>query len=215
MENTELLQIIKSICPHSLNIYLDAFKCHSYYLKDYGISDSKLNLSHFLCQIMHETMNFQKEEENLNYRAQRLVEVFPSRFKPRGPNDPFKFEKNPKKLANVIYGGRYGNNLENDGWAYRGRGFANLTFKSMYSSISDGLSKRYGKETPDFVSFPGYVLDPKWSLGVACEFWRIKGCSALALKDDIIGVTKLFNGGSNGLKERKNLLSIIKKKVGI
>jgi len=85
----------------------------------------------------------------------------------------------------------------------------------MYSSISDGLSKRYSKETPDFVSFPGYVLDPKWSLGVVCEFWHIKGCSALALKDDIVGITRLFNGGSNGLKERKNLLSIIKTKLGV
>src|SRR6185436_8429416 len=60
--------------------------------------------------------------ESLNYSAERLPKVWPSRFKPTGPLDPADFAHNQEKLGNEVYGGRMGNTGPNDGFTYRGRG---------------------------------------------------------------------------------------------
>ena len=58
-------------------------------------------------------------------------------------------------------------------------------------------------------------IEPDLSVYIACEFWERKELSELALKDDIVGITKKINGGSNGLDERKLYLSRVKEWMGI
>ena len=76
--------------------------------------------------------------ENLNYSAERLPKVWPSRFKPTGPLDPLAFAHNPQRLANEVYAGRMGNIGPNDGFTYRGRGLLQLTGKTSYRRGDDG-----------------------------------------------------------------------------
>ncbi len=90
------------------------------------------------------------KSERFTYSAKRLTEVFPSKFPTEqsaidggfvNPNTKkADNETYQKKIANQMYGGRYGNNenpkgisdLSDDGWNYRGNGFNQLTFKGSY-----------------------------------------------------------------------------------
>ena len=80
----------------------------------------------FLSQIAYESGEFNHLLENLNYSAQRLVQVWPSRF----PTLPvaIPYAGDPEKLANFIYANRLGNGppASGDGWKYRGRGLIQL-----------------------------------------------------------------------------------------
>ena len=72
--------------------------------------------------------------ENLNYNsASRLSFVFPSKFPNEAAAAPYV--NNPIALANLVYGGRYGNS-QDEGYKYRGAGFNGLTFKANYQRYS-------------------------------------------------------------------------------
>ena len=55
----------------------------------------------FIGQCGHECGNFHTLVENLNYRAETLMKLWPKRF----PTLEFakQYEKNPKKIANSVY----------------------------------------------------------------------------------------------------------------
>lgn len=94
------------------------------------------DLAYMLATAHHETgRKFTAVVENLNYTtAARIKAVWPSRFKTLAAAQPFV--KNPRALANKVYGGRLGNTGPNDGWTYRGRGLAQITGKALYSKLS-------------------------------------------------------------------------------
>ena len=103
----DLPQYIDKIV-YFLNEYLDAYEINT-----------PLRISHFLAHAMHESSSFNKLEENLNYSAKRILEVWPSRF---NNENALKAEHNPQFLANWVYKSRMGNGdiRSNDGWNYRG-----------------------------------------------------------------------------------------------
>jgi putative chitinase len=138
--------------------------------------------------------------ENLNYSAERLPKVWPSRFKPKGPLSPIDYAHNPQKLANEVYGGRMSNTGPNDGFTYRGRGLLQLTGKASYQEATTILRKE-NPTAPDFVSSPDEVISTEWCLTIAASEWVSKGCNALADQDDIRKITRAINGGQIGLAE--------------
>ncbi len=76
------------------------------------------------------------KSENLNYTsAERIKQVWPTRFATLAEAVPYVH--NPQKLANRVYAGRYGNGSESsgDGYRYRGKGFAQVTFKDNYAKF--------------------------------------------------------------------------------
>lgn len=114
--------------------------------------------ANFFGQCYVETGGFRSFEENLNYTsADRLRQVFPKYFKTRDPKD---YTNSPKKLANLVYGGRLGNVQEDDGWNFRGRGAIQLTGRSNYTSFG-----KYLQETGtvanwmEIIEMPEKVLD--------------------------------------------------------
>ena len=100
----------------------------------FGIT-SNLRLAHFLAQCALESTGFTAIVENLNYRAARLMQIFPKYF--RGV-DPAAYANNPAKIANRVYANRMGNEDEasGDGFKFRGRGYIQLTGKNNYTSFS-------------------------------------------------------------------------------
>ncbi len=95
-------------------------------------------LAYMLATVFHETgATMQPVTENLNYSAERLTKVWPSRFPTVASAEPFA--RNPRKLANKVYGGRMGNTAPDDGWRYRGRGLPQITGKENYTKF--GLAK--------------------------------------------------------------------------
>jgi putative chitinase len=195
-----LAQVLR-LTPNARSSYRDAFQDGQAILDSYGISANALRIAHFMAQVLHESGGLTIQFENLNYSAERLPKVWPSRFLPKGPLDPKDYAHNPEKLANVVYGGRMGNSEPDDGYTYRGRGLLQLTGKESYREASTILL-RTDPGAPDFVSAPDEVVSARWCLAVAASEWVSKGCNAFADIDNIEKITRAINGGRIGIAER-------------
>lgn len=202
--NVTLAQILH-LAPSARSSYRDAFLNGQLLLDREGISESPLCMAHFMAQLLHESGGLAIQFENLNYSAQRLPKVWPTRFKPRGPLDPEEFAHNPRKLANEVYGRRMGNTAPDDGFTYRGRGLLQLTGKESYRGATIELRKHF-VDAPDLVASPDAVISAEWCLAVAASEWAAKGCNELARQDDVRKVTRAINGGLIGLADRTEWL---------
>lgn len=160
----------------------------------WGIASPKQQAA-FIGQCGHECGNFKILEENLNYRAATLMKLWPKRFPTLEIANAY--EKNPKKIANKVYGGRMGNRDESsgDGYRFRGRGCIQLTGHDNYYHAGQALGV-------DFVMNPDLVATPQYAALTAGWFWSTHGCNGLAQVGDWTGLTKKINGGTIGLAER-------------
>ena len=149
----------------------------------------------FIGQCSHECGNFRTLEENLNYRAETLMKLWPKRF----PSLEFakQYEKNPKKIANSVYASRMGNRDEasGDGYRFRGRGALQCTGHSTYFHAGKALGV-------DFVMQPDLVATPKYAALTAGWFWDTHKLNPPADALDYTKVTKIINGGTIGLDDR-------------
>jgi putative chitinase len=167
----------------------------------YEINETKDRLCFFLAQLAHESNGLTVKEENLNYSAKRLTQVWPSRFPSIEAAKPYA--NNPKALAEKTYGGRMGNNQKGDGFKYRGRGAIQITGKSNYAAISKICGHDF-VENPDLVSSPEYYID------AACAFWKLNNLNRYADKGNFVSLTKVINGGTIGLADRRAWLAKIR-----
>jgi len=155
-----------------------------------------LRIAHWFAQFAHESANFQRYEENLNYSAKRLMAVWPKRFPTLARAQ--QFANNPEALANEVYGGRMGNVSPGDGWKYRGRG-PMITGRENYKMAERGTGL-------PLLANPDMAAEPENFVALACEYWDRRACNPLADRDDLEGVTRIVNGGKIGLAERRALL---------
>ncbi len=192
---------ILHLAPNVRSSYREAFQNGQDIFDNSGISTTGLRVAHFMAQILHESGGLTIQFENLNYSAERLPKVWPSRFQPQGQLDPLEYAHNPQKLANEVYGGRMGNVAQNDGFTYRGRGLLQLTGKESYDEATKIIRNDF-PNAPDFVESPDEVISARWCLQVAVSEWVAKGCNAFADQDNIRAITRAVNGGLIGLAER-------------
>lgn len=163
---------------------------------EFGIK-TNLRLAHFLAQCALESAGFTATVENLNYSAQRLLQVFPKYFKNVDVN---AYARNPQKIGSRVYANRMGNGDEasGDGFKFRGRGYIQLTGKNNYTSFSQFVGE-------DCVANPDLVAT-KYPLASAAFFfnsnnlWAI--CDQGSSDATVTSVTKRVNGGTHGLAER-------------
>jgi putative chitinase len=162
----------------------------------FGIT-TNLRLAHFLAQCALESTNFTATVENMNYSAQRLLQVFPKYFKGVDVN---AYARNPQKIGSRVYANRMGNGDEasGDGFRYRGRGYIQLTGKNNYQSFTDHIGE-------DCVANPDLV-ETKYPLASAGFFFNSNNiwavCDQGASDATVTSVTKRVNGGTHGLAER-------------
>lgn len=156
--------------------------------------------SAFIGQCGHECGHFRVLEENLNYKAATLMKLWPKRFPTLEVANAYA--GNPKKIANMVYANRMGNRDEasGDGYRFRGRGCIQLTGHANYFHAGQALGV-------DFVMNPDLVATPKYAALTAGWFWDTHKINAPAEAGDIIKVTKIINGGTIGLEDRKVLTS--------
>ena len=147
----------------------------------------------FIGQCAVESANFTRLQENLNYSAQRLTQVWPSRFPNISMAEPYA--NNPEKLANFVYAGRMGNLQDGDGWKFHGRGLIQLTGRENYANCGSGIGV-------DLIDNPDLLLTPKYAVLSAGWFFNKKGLNALADTQEYGAMTKRINGGLTGLDER-------------
>lgn len=152
----------------------------------------------FLAQVMHESGKLAFVTENLNYKAASLDAVFPKYFKNAG-RDAAEYERQPEKIANVVYASRMGNGdtASGDGYRFRGRGLIQLTGKDNYRACSEGLGQ-------DLVDDPSYLETPEGACRSAAWFWDKNNLNESADAGDILTNTKRINGGTIGLDDRKH-----------
>lgn len=176
----------------------------------YGV-ETTLEIAHCMAQISHENGAGRIVRENMNYRAERIIEIFGyDKVNKKWVHsarvtdeEAEELAHNPEALAERVYGlgnpkkaKELGNTEPGDGYRYRGNGDLQLTGRSAHRRIGKLIGV-------DLENDPEQLEDPAVSFRVAvAEFVALK-CLEPAAADDIVLVTKRVNGGRNGLDERK------------
>jgi len=170
-------------------------------MKEFGI-DTPKRQAYFIGQIGTESNGFTQVKESLNYSVEGL-KIFGTRLTDaqrrqlgRKPGESALSAERQAAIANLGYGGRYGNNLNGDGWKYRGRGLKQVTFRANYEACGKAL-KLPLTDNPDL------LLQDANAARSAGWFWKANNCNQYADKGDVVGLTRVVNGGSNGLADRK------------
>lgn len=186
MDIDKLLGVIPTKVVHELPAVIEKYDINT-----------PLRLAHFLAQCAHESAGFTKVYEDLRYKPQRIMQVWPKRFPDLLSTKGYAF--NPEALANKAYAGVCGNGTEKsgDGWKYRGRGYMMLTLKCNYQAFAT-----YAK-LPSILVNPDLVAT-EYPLQSAAWFWSVyKKLNALADANNLNSITLKVNGGYHGLDLRR------------
>ena len=172
----------------------------------YGIATAA-ELADFLAQGSEETGGGWEIEEDLNYSATRLCQVWPGRFRTIAAALPFAHD--PRALADHVYGSLYGNRTgSDDGWNFRGRGFIQVTFRGWYEKLSAATGL-------DLVARPDLVNDAEKFLEVGAAFWKLDRINPFADRGDFRGETLRLNGGYTNMAARLQWRSVWRRALGV
>lgn len=166
-------------------------------MAEFGIT-APADKAMFIAQVGHESAGFTALVESFNYSVAGLKLTFGTRLTPYqsemlGRVDGKQTAHQPQ-IANLVYGGRMGNNASGDGWKYRGRGLLQVTGRENYTKCGAALKL-------DLVSTPELLQQDQHAARSAAWFFALRGC--LLYSGDIVRVTQIINGGQNGLADRK------------
>jgi len=148
---------------------------------------STVATSNILAQVMGESGFKPRDEELDKYSAKTLFKFYGPVDDPVGTarggqpkNEKGKYNKvrfntiddaqnlvkqGPEAVAEIVYGGRMGNDKPGDGWKYRGRGLIGLTGKANYAE--------YGKLiNEDLLGKPELVNDPEISQKLVIAYFK-------------------------------------------
>lgn len=93
-----------------------------------------------------------------------------------------------------------GNTQPGDGRRFKGRGLIQLTGRANYAAYSQATGI-------DYVLQPKLLADdPAVAADVAGWYWSSRGLNQQADRDDVTTITKIINGGYNGLEDRIDAL---------
>ncbi|KAK5637879.1 hypothetical protein RI129_000108 [Pyrocoelia pectoralis] len=162
-----------------------------------GITD-KTELAMFLAQCAHESGNFRTISEGYNYTPARAAQIFKKYFKSPAEAEAAMAAGGKRAILDRAYQGRMGNNQPGDGFKFRGRGFIQLTGRDNYAKFAKASGI-------DVLSNPDLLVsDPKVGAQASIHWWLSRGAGIRqkAQSGDLDGVTRLVNGGTNGLSDR-------------
>ncbi len=97
-----------------------------------------------------------------------------------------------------------GNFFSGDGVKYKGRGYIQLTGRRNYNLVGHALGL-------DLLEKPELLLIPNIAMEASLWFWNYHNLDDLALKDDVLAITKIINGGTLGLSNRIQMVNMFKK----
>lgn len=189
--------ILQKLFPDTPKATLTPFvSILNYKLFAYDITGQK-RVACFLAQVGHESAGLTARLENLNYSAAGLLATFPKYFTPAQAS---AYARQPERIANRVYANRMGNGPEasGDGWRYRGKSLIQVTGKANHQAFAKWMSMTLDDATAYLATLEGSVMGAVW-------FWSANGLNALADADRITDMTKVINGGTIGLDDRKRL----------
>lgn len=165
-------------------------------MKEFGIT-SPADKAMFIAQVGHESGGFTAVVESLNYTPAALVATFGKRITQQQADALGRTATHPARqdaIANLVYCNRLGNKAAGDGWKYRGRGLIQITGLDNYRTCGGALKL-------DLVISPELLEQELHAARSAAWFYTSKGCMAYGA--DISRVTRIINGGLNGIDDRK------------
>lgn len=107
-----------------------------------------------------------------------------------------------------------GNRSPGDGYRFRGRGLIRATGRANYRRVRDRLRKG-GYRCPDFEQEPELLEEPQWAALSAADYWGMRRINEAADAGNFELVTRLVNGGTNGLVDRLNRWERAKRVLGV
>ena len=168
-------------------------------LPKYGITTPQ-RIAGFVSQCSHESQDFRALSENLSYRQETLLKVFPRYFGP-GKRNAAEYARNPEKIANYVYMDEFrtsklGNTQPGDGWRSRGRGLKQLTGRDNYTRFAKDYNMTAEQAAEWLETKEGALASALW-------FWNTNKLNAIADTADVAALTKKINGGNIGLADRQ------------
>lgn len=178
--------------------------------------DDKETLQFTIPQLLHESAEFTRFEENLNYSIKGLLGTFSRKristiqCNAYGRIDG-KRKANKEAIANTVYGGSYGfvnlgNKLADDGWALRGSGGLQATGEFVIGGFTKHYNKMAGTThtTRQMAEMLRNNANIKLSIHSACWFISIfkkllPKVKAGNFRSFVIGI----NGALKGIEERE------------
>ena len=164
---------------------------------------SDARIAAFLAQVAHESSEFKSLVENLSYSVVGMMKTWKTRFPTSASAQPY--ERNPEALANFVYAKRlgHGDTASGDGWVFRGRGLLQITGRGNYRDAGTAIALPLEAQ-------PELLAAPEPAALAAAHFWQSRGLNHLADDQnddnddaDFISITKIINGGTVGLNERR------------
>lgn len=209
-------EAVRAIFPRAPQAVVDAFVAKQDVLTKAGINATRTRLAYFFANIEHECGGFTIPNltESLAYTAARMAQVWPNRFN-RGKDAKGNFIPDASKVTakygtgagwqqrafNDIYGNRMGNRPStSDGSTYIGRGGPQWTGRDGYAAL-ERLTGLPAVMNPQIAS--KLDMQPE----ICAAFWTWKNLNRFADTNDFLGCVKAWNGGTNGLADRKQLMA--------
>ena len=162
----------------------------NFYAIDFGL-DNELRAAAFLAQVFSETGYLQSLEENLNYSAERIMQVWPKRF---DRERAVACAHNPERLANTVYADRLGNGnyLSGDGFRLM------LTGRSNYEQFLLDANRMYQMDVKadEIAKYPTAILSAMW-------FWKKHQLNRFADMGNIDAITREVTGSLADAENRK------------
>jgi len=164
-------------------------------LPDYDITTPN-RIAAFMGETKVESGKYTAIKENLNYKAESLLHQWPSHFPTHEIAEQYAHQ--PDMIANRAYANRMGNGDEasGDGAKFCGRGLIQLTGRDNYQAFADSLQMNIDDVPAYLETFEGCVQS-------ACFFWESHNLNAHADAGDWDKISKIINGGTIGLEERR------------
>ena len=216
------VDVVRRVAPRAKPSYLAAFEHGDALLIAHGIATPD-RLAHFLAQILHESGGLELEWENMNYRAERLLQVFGVGRHSAAitPGEAQALARKPKAIAERVYGlgnprkaQALGNTQPGDGFRYRGGGLLQTTGRDNYRR----MGQRCGV---DFESRPDLVVSAEHALKPALGEWTEAKLNAFADCNDILSISRAINIGSarstaipNGMEDRLAWFAKVRPLIG-
>jgi putative chitinase len=190
--------------------------------------DTLVKLCHFIGQVKEEVGYNFNDVENMNYSVKGLKNTFriyrdnPSLAMTHGRTKTHR--ANQELIANHAYANRYGNGSPNsgDGWAFRGAGSMQVTFKDNNIALNSFvINNNLGDIIPNFLTDPYSKSSVKHSLVSGAVFWAMKNIGdnivarTVVTKEDSYRCTKVINKYTDSYSKRWNHTKKIARLLGV
>lgn len=137
-----------------------------------------------------------------------------SHLLPQVAHESDSFATTQEYASGAAYEGRkdLGNIKAGDGKRFKGRGPIQLTGRANYFAFTIWM-RAIDRTCPDFEARPELVAEFPWAAWAVFYYWSTRNLNALADRDDLVAITKVINGGRNGLEDRRVKLAKAKSAI--